>query len=50
MMDKIEAQIELPEGSLPLDHYSRYYAGAGNGQVEALYSIHASAFLDDVRK
>jgi hypothetical protein len=50
LMASIEARIRLPDKSLTLDRYARYYARGANDNVEALYAIPAASFLDDVRE
>ena len=38
-MDRIERLVRLPDGAHPLDAYARFYADAGEGDVEAVYLI-----------
>ena len=39
LMDKIEEQVQLPEGARPLGDYARYYTYGKNGDVHGVYLI-----------
>ena len=39
IMAQIEEQVQLPKGALTLNHYARFYADAGGGQVVAVYML-----------
>ena len=39
LMNKLEAQMQLPKGAPPLDRYARYYAYKDNNTVVGVYMI-----------
>lgn len=39
LMNKIEAQVKLPDGAKALNEYARYYVQRANGEVAAVYLI-----------
>jgi hypothetical protein len=45
-MNRIGRLVRLPDGAYPLDDYARFYADAGDGDVEAIYLIPTSFALN----
>lgn len=43
LMDEIDKQVRLPDGSGPLQHYARHYAFQKDGKVMGVYVLRGPA-------
>src|SRR5438270_13899650 len=50
IMDKIEQQVVLPHGAAALSRYSRYYAQADSGRIQASFVNQSDDYREEVRK